>query len=106
VIDLPAGAPSIFMDVKRTALHGSNGRRWQADFIFYWLTVIGQLEFRVIYAVELSKHSDKIGLTAKQLADNDTRAVSQRLPAEMLAGKHALRLDEFFVKFRQGQLGW
>ena len=100
MVDLSSAAPTIFVNVKRASLHGSNGRRWQADFIFHRLTVIGQLELPVIYAVELPKHSDKIGLTAKQLADNDTRAIAQRRPAQVLAGKHALRIDEFFVKFR------
>ena len=64
------------------------------------------MEFRVVYAVELPKHPDKIGLTTKQLAGNDTRAIAQRGPAQVLARKHALRIDEFFVKFRQWQFGW
>ena len=74
---------------------------WQADFVFYRLMVIGELEFRIIYAVELPKHPDKISLPAKQLPNYDTCAVAQRLPAEMLAGKHTLCLDKLLVKLRK-----
>src|SRR5437762_13390639 len=101
MIDLPAAAPSILVNVKRASLDGGNRGRWQADFIFYWLTVIGQLKFWVIYAVELPEHTDEIGLTPKQLADNYTRALAQRRPAQVLVGENPLCIDEFFVKFRQ-----
>ena len=106
MIDLSSASSAILVNVHRASLHAGNGRRWQADFVFYRLTVIGQLEFRVIYAVELPKHSDKIGLAAKQLTGHDTCAVAQRLPAQMLAGKDALRLDKFLVKLRKWQPGW
>ena len=101
MIDLTSASPAIFVNVHRASLNAGNERRRRADFVFYRLTVIGELEFRVIYAVEFPKHSDKIGLSAKQLPDNDACAVAQRLPAEMLVGKHALGLDKLLVKLRK-----
>ena len=101
MIDLTSASPAIIVNVHRASLHAGHSRRWQVDFVFHRLTVIGQLEFRVIYAVEFPKHSDKIGLSAKQLPDDDTCAVAQRLPAEMLMGKHPLRLDKLLVKLRK-----
>src|SRR5690242_334547 len=101
MIDLTSASTAVFVNVHRASLHAGYSRRWQADFVFYRLAVIGQLEFRVIYAIELPKHSNKISLSAKQLTGDDTCAVPQRLPAEMLPGKHALRLDKLLVKLRK-----
>src|SRR5204863_7471126 len=65
MIDLPAAAPPILMNVKRVSLHGGDGRRRQVNFVFHRLTVICELQLRMIDAVELPKHPDEIGLSAK-----------------------------------------
>src|SRR5215470_4513886 len=106
MIDLPAAAPSIFMDVKSASLNGGNRRRWQVDFVFHRLTMIGKLEFGIVHAVELPNHSDKISLPPKQFANNETCALAHRRPAQMFVREHALRFDQLFVKLGQRQLGW
>ena len=100
MINLPAVAPSIFVNVKPPVLHGGN-RRWrQTDFVFYPPTVIGELELRTIHAVELPQHPDEIGLSAKQFPDDNSRALAQRRPAQIFTGQHALAFHKFLVKFR------
>src|SRR4030095_532167 len=106
MVDLPSAAPSIFVNVKRASLHGSNRRRRQTDFVFHRLTMIGELKLRMINAVEFPKHPDEIGLTAKQLAHNDARTVSKSFPSKMFTGKDALGFDKLLVNCRQRQLGW
>ena len=65
MIDLPAAAPAIFVNVKRAARNSGNGWRRRVDFVLYRLTMIGELEFWVIYAVELPNHPEEIRLSAK-----------------------------------------
>ena len=45
-IDLTAGTSLGFVDVKRATFHDGNDRRRQADFVLYWLAVVGQLQVR------------------------------------------------------------
>src|SRR5262249_12625466 len=106
MIDLPPAAPAIFVNVQRAPLHAGNRRRWQIDFVFHRLTVIRKLKLRMIDAVEFPEHPDEIGLAAKHLTDNDTRAVAQRLPSKVLAGEDALSLHKFLIKLRQRQFSW
>jgi len=100
MIDLPAGASSIFVNVKPLVLRSGNRRRRQTDFVFYPSTVIGELELRTIHAVELPQHPDEIGLSAKQFSDDNSRALAQRRPAQIFTGEHALAFHKFLVKFR------
>jgi hypothetical protein len=52
MINLPAVASSIFVNVKPPVLRSGNRRRRQTDFVFYPPTVIGELELRTRHAVE------------------------------------------------------
>lgn len=99
MINLPAVASSIFVNVKPLVLRSGNRRRWQTDFVFYPPTVIGELELGTIHAVELPQHPDEIGLSAKQFPDDNSRALAQRGPAQILTGEHALAFHKFLVKF-------
>src|SRR5213079_3576689 len=90
MINLPAVASSIFVNVKPPLLRSGNRRRRQTDFVFYPPTVIGELELRTIHVVELPQHPDEIGLSAKQFPDDNSRALAQRRPAKVFTGEHAL----------------
>src|SRR5437762_1210652 len=105
MINLPAVASSIFVNVKPSLLRSGNRRRRQTDFVCYPPTVIGEVELRTIHAVELPQHPDEIGLSAKQFSDDNSRALAQRRPAQIFTGEHALAFHKFLVKFRERQLG-
>src|SRR5215510_4405386 len=62
MINLTSGTSAIFVNVHRSSLHAGDRRWWQVDFVFHRLTMIGKLEFGIVHAVELPKHSDKISL--------------------------------------------
>src|SRR6185312_4210228 len=62
------------------------------------LAVILEQPFGVIDAVELPQTLEEVGLPAQQLTADQPRRPAQRLPAEMLAVEHLLRLDELAVK--------
>jgi hypothetical protein len=68
------------------------------------LPVIGKLQVGAIDTVKLPNHSKEICLSTKQVSHNDSGTLPQRRPAQMFVGEHALRLDEFLVKFRERQL--
>src|SRR5438132_860047 len=100
MIDLTSASPAIFVNVHRASVNAGNKRRWQADFVFHRLTVIGQLKFRVIYAIELPKHSDKISLSAKDIDSNryvERASKLQRL--EIFGERHpfAIAFQSFFI---------
>jgi hypothetical protein len=101
MVDLPAAASLIFVNVKRASLHGGDGRRREVNFVFHRLTVICELQLRMINAVKLPKHTEEIGLTAKQLPDNDARTVSKGSPSKMFTGKDALSFDKLLIKLRK-----
>src|SRR5438105_15764089 len=63
MINLPAVASSIFVNVKPLVLRSGNRRRRQTDFVFYPPRVIGELEFRRIQVGELPQHRDDVGLS-------------------------------------------
>src|SRR5581483_556608 len=99
-IDLAATASPIFVNVKGASLHRAYGWWWQVDFVFHRLPMIRKLKLRMIDTVELPEHPNEVGLTAKHLANNDTRTVAQRLPSKMFASEDALGLDKLLVEFR------
>src|SRR5438552_14399853 len=104
MINLPAGASSILVNVKASVPRSGNRRRRQTDFVFYPPTLIGELELRTIHAVELPQHPDEVGLSAKQFPGNNSRALVQRRPAQIFTGEHALAFHKFRVKFGSGNL--
>src|SRR5215510_5005301 len=65
MINLTSGTPAIFVNVHRASLHAGDRRWWQVDFVFHRLTMIRELQLRMIDAVEFPKHSNEIGLTTK-----------------------------------------
>jgi len=63
MIDLPTAASPILVNVKRVSLHGGDGGGGRLISLFHRLTVICELQLRMIDAVELPKHPDEIGLS-------------------------------------------
>src|SRR5215208_1106247 len=104
MIDLPSFASTAGVNVKAISLNCGCRRRRQIDFVFYRLPVIGKLQVGAIDAVKVPDHSEEICLSTQQVSRNDSCALPQTLPAQMFAGKHALRLDKLLVKFREWQL--
>src|SRR5262245_62314571 len=104
MIDLPASAPTTLMNVKCARIDRGSRRGREADLIFRRLVMIGHLKLGIIDAVKFPKHAKEIGLAAKQVSHNDSCTLAKRGPAKMFSGKHALGLEELFVKFRERQL--
>src|SRR5437660_12200138 len=82
-IDLPAAASTTLVNVKRVSFDCGSRWRRQTDLVLRWLAMIGELQVGAIDAVKLPNHSQEIGLSAKQVPHNDSRALSQPLPAKM-----------------------
>src|SRR4029450_6412603 len=104
MIDLPSAASTAGVNVKLVSVNGGRRGRWEIDFVFYRLSVIGKLQVRAINAVKFPNHSQEICLSTKQVSDNNSRALPQPLPAEMFAGENALGFDQLFVKLVERQL--
>src|SRR5262249_39119313 len=100
MIDLASAASTARVNIKFVSLHGGSRWRRQINLIFYRLVMIGKLQIGAIDAVKFPDHSQEICLSTKQLSHNDSRALSQRCPAQMFEGEHALRFDELLVKLR------
>src|SRR5262249_35254222 len=104
MIDLTSAASTGRVDVKLVSLNGGSRWRWQINFVFCRLLVIGKLQVGAIDAVKFPDHSQEICLSTKQVSHNDSCALAHRRPAQMFEGQDALRLDELLVKLCERHL--
>src|SRR5438128_11158212 len=100
MINLPAVASSIFVNVKPPLLRSGNRRRRQTDFVFYPPTVIGELELRTIHVVELPQHPDEIGLSAKHFPIATSRPLPHRRQPKILPASHPRPFQSSLLNFR------
>ena len=74
----------------------------QGDFIGDGLLMVGQLQLRVVDAIEFPEHFDKIGLPPEHMARRNAGSGPEGPPAQMLGVEDPLGLDQLVIKSWEG----
>src|SRR5436190_405410 len=100
MIDLPAAASPILVNVKRASLHGGDERGRQIDFVFHRLMVICELQLRMLTTSGISRHQSRTTLNRSRSQAGSAMILTATDISSERANSNASKFFESVTRFR------